>query len=100
MTTTQVWTGKQTLYELIAVHADGRRVLVQYTYHKGLKHLYHALQDHREHIKALCGTLAFTRLDTPQPEFAFGEWIVRFSGRTQRDAVHEGELPFIRDLEG
>jgi hypothetical protein len=93
---TQVWTGKRTLYELIAENTDGRRVLIQYTTRKGIKDMYHALQDQKDYIAALFGTLNFERLDTPRPQFRFNSWTVRFTGRTQRDALRS-ESPFIRD---
>ena len=30
--------------------------------------------------------------------FAIGEWQVRFTGRTERDAIMNGELPYVGDL--
>lgn len=90
-------TGKRTMYELVAECDDGRRILVQYTNRKGFKDLYHALQDQFEYIEQVFGTTDFTRLNTPDFRLSFGNWIVRFSGRTQRDAIRT-ELPFIRDI--
>ena len=95
---TQVWIGKRTLWELIAEHTDGRQVLIQYTGAPGLKHLYHALQDQKDYILRLFGTLEFERANTHDVRFVFGAWTVRYSGRTQRDAVSQGEYPFIRDV--
>jgi len=94
---TQIWTGKQTLYELIAEHPNGKRVLIQYTRRKGVKHMYHALQDQKDYIAQLFGTLNFARPETRDCQFVFGDWTVRFSGRTQREAVRN-ELPYIRDI--
>ena len=86
-----------TRYELAAVHPDGRRILVGYTVRKGRRSLLGAVRQRAEVLAALCG-----------PEIAFGArvsdgatigpWRIRYTGRTQREAVSCGELDYCEDV--
>ena len=90
-------TGKRTLYELVAEHVDGRKILVAYTTRKGFTDLYHALVMRIDCIGRVFGTSEFFRPDKPA-EVVFNDvWRVYFSGKTQREAVRH-ELPFICDI--
>ena len=89
--------GNRTLYELVAEHVDGRKLLVAYTTRKGFTDLYHALVRRLDAIDKVFGTKEFFR-SNKSAEVVFGEvWRVHFSGRTQREAV-QSELTFIEDI--
>ena len=84
--------------EDVATHADGRKVLIRYTSRKGRRGLYDALTQ-GEPAK-LCAFLGADHIDFAKKASdggKMGEWTVRFSGRTQRDAIIGGELPFYLD---
>ena len=88
-----------TRYEIIATNGE-RRYLIQYNARRSAPGLIAS-------VKAR-GPLILRRLEIP-PDAPFswiqrgrdaaiklGEWSIRFSGRTQRDAILEGELEFLQ----
>lgn len=83
ITATKIWTGKHTLYELVAVHSDGRRVLVQYTNRNG--GLTHDTGTHNHYDGPggpVCGPVAadpggILPADLPAPDWAVGRNALR-----------------------
>lgn len=84
----------RTRYELIATNADGRKVLVRYTSRVGRRGLYDALTQDAEQICQFFGTDSIHFGKRAADGATMGEWTIKFSGRTQREAILCGELPF------
>jgi len=90
--------GHSTAYELAAIHPDGRRVLVRYTFRRSRAKLYECACRFADELKMLCGTAEIRFDDKASNGATMGEWAIRWTGRTERDALHGGELPFIRGV--
>ncbi len=91
--------GKATLYELAAFHPDGRRVLIAYTRRKCRQSLYGAITDDRRR-EALIRFFGTDRIDFRRKAadgLDWGGWNLRWTGRTQREAV-TSELPYAPEL--
>jgi len=86
-----------TRYELIATHPDGRKVLVGYT-RKGRDGMLSMMRKNGEAWVKFsgCEDIHFAR--RVGDGATSGEWTINFSGRTQREAIMEGELPFFPEL--
>ena len=83
-----------TRYEITARHADGRELLVVYTSQKSRNGLLKAIRGNAGVLFAedeIYGPI-FAR---PLPHMRCGDWLIAFSGRTQRQAYSEGERPFV-----
>jgi hypothetical protein len=88
-----------TRYELI-VENDGIRHLVVYTPRRNRQGLISAIECSVAHgLSALTGvdSITFSKRGD-EPSAIVGKWRIRFSGRTQRDAIIQGELPWVGDL--
>jgi hypothetical protein len=85
-----------TAYEVTATHQQHASILIGYTPRKSFAGLYDAFRQHGKHFGDLTGSETAER-DRMMIVFDSG-WIIRFSGRTERDAISNGERPFIRDL--
>lgn len=90
-----------TRYELAAVHPDGRKILIAYTRQKSRNGIWNAVtEDHRmQKIIALVGAADCEFLKPATAGLQMSEWTIKFTGRTQRDALLSGELAFVLDLE-
>ncbi len=93
-------TNRATRYELALINGD-TRILVMYSHGRARHDLLKCCRTHGEAIVALaCPT--GEELLTFAPKAAdgakIGPWSIRFTGRTQREAIIEGELPFIGDV--
>lgn len=89
-----------TRYELVASHPDGRKVLVGYTPRRGRSGLFDMLAKNGEAWVKFSGAENITFGKRVSDGAVSGEWSIKFSGRTQRDAICNGELPFFpRELE-
>ena len=90
----------RTRYEIAATHPDGRRLLIAYTPRVSRHGLLAAM---RHNAGAVIAVLGIGDADTitwgtqPRPHAITCGWRVEFTGRTQRDARSEGELPFVCD---
>lgn len=85
-----------TRYELIAELGE-RRVLIAYCMRQGRHTLLTAAQKHGQALIDFMGIGPEARIEFLKPASAgarIGEWRIRWSGRTQRDAVGS-ELPWI-----
>ena len=91
---------RATKYEVILVHRDHPSILVLYTGRKSKQGLLDALRRHGEHVVKLIGLSEECRVQGRSQELHFDNgWICKFSGRTQREAIVNGERPFCLDLE-
>lgn len=96
--------GGLTRYELIAERGE-QRVLIAYCMRMGRHTILTACQKHGQALIDYMGIsdkdlLVFLRPAKLGAHIgpASNPWSIRFSGRTQRDAISGGELPFIGDL--
>lgn len=89
-----------TLYELAAIHPDGRRMLIAYTSRKGRRNLWGAITNdvRRDELVKFFGTTAFRFGKRVADGATWGGWAIRWTGRTQREAVQSGELEYIPDI--
>ena len=88
---------EHTRYELAAQHED-RRVLIGYTPRKGGAGMLAMLRARGPAVAALFGTeiITFAKRVGDGATTATG-WTIRFTGRTQREAIQMGELPDCAD---
>ena len=87
-----------TRYEIEICQGAKPRLLVCYTPRKSLAGLINAAQDRWKHICAAIGATEEAKAHRIKKAMAYqfeNGAIIRFSGRTQRDAIMSGELEFI-----
>jgi hypothetical protein len=88
-----------TNYEVEVALPDGRKMLVCYTQRRSLSGLLSAIFDRWQPISRVTGLppddpCAYR--DKNRKEYVLEDGsVVRFSGRTQREAIISGELPYI-----
>lgn len=94
--------GYRTLYEMAVIRADGAKALVCYTSPPSRRHMWDAICKRSDKILAFTGTaqngerMGFLG---KAKEVRIGNGaIIRLTGRTQRDAIIEGELPYVKSL--
>lgn len=94
---------RPTAYELAVTHPDGRSYLVRYTARKSRDGLYDCMVNAADEINALVsngGAPEYFEFAKRAADGAtMGAWAIRFTGRTQRDCICNGELPFIEDIQ-
>lgn len=85
----------QTLYEVALVAPDGRRFLVCYAQRSG-RMLRQGVTKRATRLVTTIGdeTTEIVRV-TKDAMTLSGGWAVRFTGRTEREAIISGELPAI-----
>lgn len=89
-----------TLYEAVIVRPDGAKCLLAYCGQHSKRGLQMALQTRGEHAVRFLGVAPDARVTVErgsQDLRITGGGIVRFSGRTKRDAIMEGELAYVGD---
>ena len=86
---------RRTLYELAVKHADGRAVLLGYCDRHSRNMLYRVACKHGPKLAALTGAESLTFGAKSRDGATIGDWSIVWTGRTQRDAIMEGELPYI-----
>lgn len=90
---------RTTKYELVATNkTTGQKVLVGYT-QKGRPGLLNMLRKNAEEAVALLAG-GVDRIDFAKKASdgaTMGDWLINFSGRTQREAIIGGELVFFVD---
>ena len=90
--------GGPTRYELIAECGE-QRILIKYCMRRSRSTLFSAIQKHGPALIALTGMTddAYVEFLKPASKGAkIGDWSIRFSGRTQREAIST-PLPWIGD---
>lgn len=88
-----------TAYEAVAEHGS-QRILIGYTMHRSRSGLLSLARKRGEQLVALMRLTDDSPVEFLKPAsrgIRFGDWLVRFSGRTQREAIDSGELPFVAD---
>ena len=88
--------GRPTLYELAAIKGE-QSILVAYCGNRTRRMILRACRERAEALVALTGdkSIGFSRRAAEGA--TMGEWSIRFTGRTQRDAISAGELPYVKD---
>lgn len=89
---------RPTRYELAATHADGRKVLIAYSPRRNRQGLLAAARERGELLVKLAGTDSITFAKLAAGGATMGAWSIKYTGRTQREAYTEGELPYIGDV--
>ena len=85
-----------TRYEVTAQRDNGERVLIGYTSRRSRHGLLRLLRIHAEQVITLTGCTEDTMMTAGKRAsdgFRINDWALRFTGRTQRQAIIEGELP-------
>lgn len=94
---------RATLHEVIASNGD-RRILVCYLETLSKRGLFEAIRRRGERIVASLGLPDDATLtlggSAKCPRAQIGEWSIRRSGRTQREAIIEGELDYLPQPKG
>ncbi len=88
---------RRTLYELVVSHPDGRRVLLGYADRHSRNMLLRMARKHGQRLADLTGEEQLTFAKFSRDGARIGEWSIKWTSRTQREAIIEGELPFIAD---
>jgi len=86
-----------TYYELAAVRGEQRR-LIAYTQRRSRRGMLAACRNRAVLVIALTGAEELQFGKRAEDGATLGAWQVRFTGRTERDAIMEGELPFIGEM--
>lgn len=86
-----------TRYELAAINGD-TRILLVYSYGRGRRAILESARKHGEKLVALTGRQSIDFAKRASDGATMGDWQIRFTGRTQRDAICSGELPWIGDI--
>jgi len=86
-----------TRYELVAAHPDGRKILVGYT-RKGRDGLLSMMRKNGPAWVKFSGCEDIHFAKRTAEGATSGDWKVNFSGRTQREAIMNGELPFFPQI--
>ena len=90
--------GQVTRYELALCHKDdGRRFLVAYQHNRSRRSLADTYRERLESIEAITGAVEFNWAQRAAGGIFSDAWVIKFTQRTQRDAIAQGELPFIMD---
>lgn len=85
---------RPTGYEVAAIKGE-TRILVAYCQRHSFSGLRNAVYNRAEKVVALTGK---TEFQSRKGDMLLGDWTIRFTGRTQRDAILEGELPYVGEI--
>lgn len=88
--------GRATLYELAAIRGD-QRILIAYCGRRGRGGILAACRKRGAALVALTGAESIGFASQAADGATMGEWGIRFTGRTQRDAIQAGELAYVED---
>jgi len=88
-----------TRYELVAYGPNGEKILVCYTPRKSLRGVIDAIRSRWEECERMAGTDQCYTQKRAEDGCKMGAWVIRFSGRTQREAIIDGELRYIGSLD-
>lgn len=87
---------RRTLYEVVLLMPDGREFLAFYCVRTYLR-LSVAAENRYEELKGKTGFDKFAVYPNTKPSKLETIPVLKFSGRTQRDAIIKGELPFFME---
>ena len=85
---------RATCYELAAINVE-RRVLIAYCGRRSRSGLLAACRNRGALVIALTGSENIEFGKRASDGATMGPWQIRFTGRTERDAIMEGELEYI-----
>lgn len=88
---------RRALYELALTHPDGRRVLLAYTDGKSRTAVLKAIRRRGPAVVSLTGSESVTFARKAADGATIGEWSVNHTGRTEREAITDGPLPYVGD---
>lgn len=91
--------GDATLYELVAHHPEHPVLLIAYCHGQSRARLLKACCRHGQALARLTGTDQLTFARRAHDGATMGAWSIAWTGRTKRDALHEGEHAWIGDQE-
>lgn len=80
----------RTRYEVAMVNGTDRRLVV-YMSDRSFTRLLSAVREKLEAVKVVAGADVWAE----NRKLSAGDWRIEFTGRTQREAILNGELPFI-----
>jgi hypothetical protein len=87
-------TGAPTLYELV-IERDEQRYLIMYCGNRSRRMLLDSCRKHGDKLASLSGAQELQFAPRAGEGATIGDWTIRWTGRTQRDAHAEGRLPWI-----
>lgn len=88
--------GRWTMYEIELLSPDGRRYLVCYTPRRSFRGLIDAVRARSREIRKVAGLGDDNRGERRGTALHMDNGaVIRFTGRTARDAIIGGELPYI-----
>ena len=90
---------RASFYELAAIHPDGRCILIAYCGRRSRHGLLDACHRRGPEIIALTGHAEMTFGTRGADGVTLGPWSIRFTGRTKRDAIMEGELQRMAEVQ-
>lgn len=84
-----------TTYEIAAEHPDGRKYLVQYVARKSVRGLVDSVRRMAPHVLRVLGVPEDARMveckgNHGWPSCKIDNWVIRFTGRTMREAKRDG----------
>ena len=85
---------RSTKYEILAAH-NGTTRLVLYTGGKSRSALIGAVRQRAAELVKFCNAEEFTLGERASDGVQIGDWQIIYSGRTLREAISDGEFPFI-----
>ena len=85
---------RATLYEVVLTHQEHRSILVGYSRKKSFQGLVDALKDSFGDVCNLFESPLMEKVSSKQIGLPNG-WFIQRSGRTQRDAICNGERPHV-----
>ena len=88
---------RRTAYELIADNGV-RNILVCYSTSRSRQSLWQIATKRAEHLASLTGTDVITFASRSADGATMGDWRIRWSGRTQIQALQEGAYPYVGSL--
>ena len=91
--------GRPTYYEVALIKGD-TRILLQYVHRVTRQSVLKAAQKFGPKLVDLMGVTDETPFSwKPNAVAHLGDWTIRSTGRTEREAITNGELPFIGNLD-
>lgn len=87
-----------TRYELVLTKGE-TTYLIAYVLRKTAQRLLTFARQHADKIVAITGSNQIDFLGRPIEGGQVGGWMIKYTGRTEREAKQEGEHPFIKDVD-
>ena len=85
----------RTAYELVLSHPDGRCILLGYSASRSRGSLLSLLRRYGERVLRETGQDEIIFARRSRDGATSGEWAIRWTGRTHREAICSGEWPWI-----